>query len=130
MSSPHQIPLDEDVPPDELVEPPEEEVDPPDELLDPPDDEVEPPEDVLEPPDEDVDPPLLVLLLPPELEAEGSVPEPAPGGTVPFVSVPRSDDGLAKSSLSFAPPQAARRAIDEAPTAQRIRRGFMAVPKH
>ena len=118
------------VPPEELVEPPEDE--PPDD--EPPDDEVEPPDDEVDPPDEEVEPPLLVLLavpeLPPELDADGSVPVPVAGGSVPFVSVPRSEAGLAKSSFSFAPPQAARRAIDEATAAQRIRRGFMAVAKH
>ena len=125
MSSPHEIPDVGDVPPEELVEPP-------DEVVEPPDDVVEPPEDVVDPPDEDVELVLLVEL-PPELVDDGSVPVAGGVGSVGFVVEPRSptsDEGLAKSSLSFAPPQAARTAIDEATAALMRRRGFMTVAKH
>lgn len=118
------MPLVVVVPPEELVEPPEEDVDPPEDEVEPPDEDV----DEVEPPDEDVE---LVLLapLPPELVDEGSVP--APGvGSVGLVVEPRSAPGPAKSSLSFAPPQAARTAIDEATAALMRRRGFMTVAKH
>lgn len=113
----------EDDPPDD--DPPEEEVDPPEDVL-------EPPDEVDDPPEEDVlEPPLLVLplVVPPEL-VDGSVPVPVWPGSVGFAVEPRSEDGLAKSSLSFAPPHAARRATEEATTAQRMRRGFMGVAKH
>lgn len=106
------------MPPDELVDPPEE---PPDEDVEPPDDEVDPPDDEVE---------LVLLVLPPELEVDGSVPVSAGAGSVAFVSVARSELGFAKSSLSFAPPQAARTANDEATTALMRRRGFIGVAKH
>ena len=117
-----------DVPPDELVEPPE---DPPDEDVEPPD-EVEPPDDVDDPPDDVELPPLVLLVeLPPELVEPGSVPL-GLVGSVPLVSDASSDPGggLAKSSLSLAPPQAASRANDEATAALMRRRGFMRVAKH
>lgn len=120
------MPLVAVVPPEELVDPPEE---PPDEV-EPPDDVVDPPDEDVDPPDEEVEPVLLVL--PPELDVEGSVPVPVPAGagSVPFVSEPRSELGLAKSSLSFAPPQAARTANDDATTALMRRRGVMGMAKH
>lgn len=120
------MPFGAEVPPDELVEPPEEEVDPPEDVVEPPDEDV----DEVEPPDEEVELVLLVEL-PPELVEDGSVPAPGPGvGSVGLVVEPRSAPGLAKSSLSFAPPQAARTAIDEATAALMRRRGFMTVAKH
>jgi hypothetical protein len=112
------------VPPEELVDPPE---DPPDEDVDPPDDEVDPPDDEVE---------LLVLLvllvLPPELDVdgEGSVASSAGSGSVPSVADARSDDGLPKSSLSFAPPHATKRPNDEAIAALMKRWVFMRVAKH
>jgi hypothetical protein len=104
---PHQMPSLDVEPPDEpLDEPPDEE--PPDE--EPPDDEPpddEPPDD--EPPDElelllldDDDPPLLDE----ELVPLGAEPVPLPP---PLGSVPNCDDPVgSNSSVSFAPPQAAR----------------------
>lgn len=118
-----------DVPPEELEEPPDEEPpdeEPPDE--DPPDDEVDPPDDD-EPPDEDVELPPLVLdeLL---VLGPGSVPVEGGAGSVPFVVDARSDDGVPKSSLSFAPPHAARRATEETTAALMKRLVFMTVAKH
>lgn len=121
------MPDEVDVPPEELVEPPDEE--PPDEEVDPPDDEVDPPDEDDEPPDEDVEllPPLVLdelLVLGP-----GSVPVDGGAGSVPFVVDARSDDGVPKSSLSFAPPHAARRA-EETIAALMKRPVFMRVAKH
>lgn len=122
------MPDEVDVPPEELVEPPDEE--PPEEEVDPPDDEVDPPDEDDEPPDEDVEllPPLVLdelLVLGP-----GSVPVDGGAGSVPFVVDARSDDGVPKSSLSFAPPHAARRTTEETIAALMKRPVFMRVAKH
>jgi hypothetical protein len=120
------MPDEVEVPPDELVEPPDEE---PDEDVDPPD-EVEPPDEDVEPPDDEVEllPPLVLL---DELVlGPGSVPVAGGAGSVPFVVDARSDEGVPKRSLSFAPPQAARRATEDAIAALMKRRVFMRVAKH
>ena len=110
------------VPPEELVEPPDEDVDPPDEDVEPPDEEVDPPDEEVELPPPLVDEVLLVL-------GAGSVPAPG-AGSVPFVVDARSDDGVPKRSLSFAPPQAARRAKEATAAALMKRWVFMRVAKH
>ena len=122
------MPDEVDVPPDELVEPPEDEPpdeEPPDE--DPPDDEVEPPDEEVEPPDDEVEllPPLELLVLGP-----GSVPVAGGAGSVPVVVDARSDEGVPKRSLSFAPPHAARRATEETIATLMKRLVFMTVAKH
>lgn len=116
-----------EVPPDELVEPPEDEVEPPDE-----DDEVLPPEDEVEPPDEEVPllPPLVLLDELPPVLGPGSVSVDGGVGSVPFVVDARSDDGVPKRSLSFAPPHAARRTKEEERAALMKRLVFMRVAKH
>ena len=123
------MPDDVVVPPEELVEPPDD--DPPDEDVDPPDDEVEPPEDDVEPPEDE--PPLLpplVLLEELLVLGPGSVLVPGGAGSVPFVVDARSDDGVPKRSLSFAPPQAASKATDDASAALMKRLVFMRVAEH
>jgi hypothetical protein len=94
---------------------------------------LDPPED--EPPDEDVDPPPddddeLELLLPGRPELPPPEVEPfEPDGSPPLGTVPNSDEpGAAKSSDSFAPPHAAKTAIEEA-TAASTRMRFMGVPE-
>ena len=123
------MPDEDDVPPEELVDPPLD--DPPDEDVDPPDDEVEPPEEDVEPPDDEVEllPPLVLL---DELVlGPGSVPVDGGGaGSVPFVVDARSDEGVPNRSLSFAPPHAARRATEEPIAALMKRLVFMRVAKH